>query len=263
MTQLSRPLQVALAAAGVLVVVWFVALRGHSSSTEPTTTAPAHSASSSSPSGGAPAAGSNGVYHGSAPGVEGLTRDIQKAHGAAAASERNASQLAQKSAQASGEGSAPASGGTAASGATASSTHSHTASSSTKASRHVPAAAHKTAAHRHAVSGTSGQAWVERQLAHKLTVALLFYSPHAYDDSRTRRELQTLIGRERRSHVKIVLRVAPASEVGSYGQFTRVASIYQTPTVLLVTPAGVVKPPITGLTDGFSIEQAIDEKTQT
>ena len=51
MTQLSRPLQVALAAAGLLVVVWFLALRGHSSSSEPTAKAPAHSASSSSGAG--------------------------------------------------------------------------------------------------------------------------------------------------------------------------------------------------------------------
>ena len=55
---------------------------------------------------------------------------------------------------------------------------------------------------------------------------------------------------------------APANTVGSYGQFTRVASIYETPTLLLVTPSGEVKPPIMGLADGFSIEQAIDEKTQ-
>jgi hypothetical protein len=263
MTQLSRPLQVALAAAGLLVVVWFVALRGHSGSSEPTATAtPAHSASSpssSSSSGGS----SSGTYHGSAPGVEGLSRDIQKAHGAASQAEQNAAQLKQRSAQVSGESAAAAGSVTSASGASA--THSSAASSATKAPAHTNSATHASATHSaaraHAVSGTSGQAWVEQQLAKKVTVALLFYTPRAYDDSRTRRELERLIGEERGSHVKIALRVAPANQVGVYGSFTRVASVYQTPTLLLVTPGGIVKPAITGLTDAFSIEQAIDEKT--
>ena len=96
MPQVSRPLQVALAAVGLLVVVWFVALRGHSSSSEPTATTPASS----------PQGSSAGVYHGSAPGVEGLTRDIQKAHAAAGQSEHASAQLQQKAAQASGEAAA-------------------------------------------------------------------------------------------------------------------------------------------------------------
>ena len=255
MPQLSRPLQVALAAVGLLVVVWFVALRGHSSSSEPTATTPASS----------PRGSSGGVYHGSAPGVEGLTRDIQKAHAAAGQSEHTSAQLQQKAAQASGEAAAtpaasatPSASGSAPAKALAHNTQAK--SPSTKATtRPTTATPHAVS---HAVSATMGQAWVERQLRQKVTVALLFYTPRAYDDSRTRRELEKLIGEERSQHAKIAVRVAPASAVGSYGSFTRVASIYQTPTLLLVTPSGEVKPPITGLTDGFSIEQAIDEKTQ-
>ena len=254
MTQLSRPFQVALAAVGLLVVVWFIALRGHSSSSEPTATTPASS----------PQGSSAGVYHGSAPGVEGLTRDIQKAHAAAAQSEHTSAQL-QKAAQASGEAAAtpaasatPSASGSAPAKALAHKTQAK--SPSTKATtRPTTATPHAVS---HAVSATMGQAWVERQLRQKVTVALLFYTPRAYDDSRTRRELEKLIGEERSQHAKIAVRVAPASAVGSYGSFTRVVSIYQTPTLLLVTPSGEVKPPITGLTDGFSIEQAIDEKTQ-
>jgi hypothetical protein len=258
MTHLSRPLQVALAAAGLLVVVWFVALRGNSSSSEPTATTSSHAASSSS-SGGSSGGSSAGVYHGSAPGVEGLTRDLQKAHGAAAQSEQNAAQLQQKAAQASGEGAASKTGGTASSAASA--THSSSASGATKgsATTRPSTTTHKST---HAANGTSGQAWVERELGHKVTVALLFYTPRSYVDSRTRRELERLIGEERSSHAKIALRVAGANQVGAYGAFTRVASVYQTPTLLLVTPTGEVKPPITGLTDAFAIEQEIDEKTR-
>jgi hypothetical protein len=231
------------------VVVWFVALRGHSSSSEPAATSPASQASSSPGS-------QSSVYHGSAPGVEGLTRDIQKAHGAVARSEHNAAQLEQKSAQASGESAS----------STPSRARSSASTAASKARAHTRAKSaspgHSAASASHASNGTAGQAWVEHQLAQKTTVALLFYSAHSYDDSRTRRELERLIGGERAHHVKITLRVVPADQVGAYGSFTRVASVYQTPTLLLVTPRGEVKPPITGLTDAFSIEQAIDEKTQ-
>ncbi|HEX4564258.1 MAG TPA: hypothetical protein VH115_07345 [Solirubrobacteraceae bacterium] len=261
MTHLSRPLQVALAAAGLLVVVWFVALRGNSSSSEPTATTSSHAASSSSSGGssGGSSAGSGGVYHGSAPGVEGLTRDIQKARGAAAQSGQNAAQLQQKAAQASGEGNASKTGGTASSAASA--THSSSASAVTKApaTTRPSTTTHKST---HAANATSGQTWVEHELGHKVTVALLFYTPRSYDDSRTRRELERLIGEERGSHTKLALRVAAANQVGTYGAFTRVASVYQTPTLLIVTPTGEVKPQITGLTDAFAIEQEIDEKTQ-
>jgi len=261
MTHLSRPLQVALAAAGLLVVVWFVALRGNSSSSEPTATTSSHaspSSSSGASSGGSPT-GSTGVYHGSAPGVEGLTRDVQKAHGAATQSEQNAAQLQQKAAQASGETTASKTGGTASSAASA--THSSSASPATKApdTTRPSTTTHKST---HVANATSGQTWVEHELGQKVTVALLFYTPRSYDDSRTRRELERLIGEERGGRTELVLRVAAANQVGTYGAFTRVASVYQTPTLLLVTPTGEVKPQITGLTDAFAIEQEIDEKTQ-
>jgi len=269
MPQLSRPLQVALAAVALLAVVWFVALRGHSNSSESTATTPAVStsakpaASASSPSSpGSPSS----VYHGSAPGVEGLTRDIQKAHAAVAQSEQNAAQLELKSDQASGE-SAPSAthstGGTssAAAGAT-STTHHSTATPAAKAApAQTKAPAHKPAS-AHAVNGTAGQTWVEGELAKKTTVALLFYSPHSPNDLLVRHELERVIGDERARHVKMALRLAAGEHVGEYGSFTRVASVYQTPTLLLITPSGEVKPPITGLTDAYSIEQAIDEKTQ-
>ncbi|HET7296027.1 MAG TPA: hypothetical protein VFI66_02735, partial [Gemmatimonadales bacterium] len=66
MAQLSRPYQIALAALVLAVVMWFIAFGRHSRSTSgPSPSAPAPSASG----GGA---GSRHIYHGSAPGVEGL-----------------------------------------------------------------------------------------------------------------------------------------------------------------------------------------------
>jgi hypothetical protein len=267
----------------VLVLVWFVALRGHSSSSEgtssPTSSAAAKPASPAPGSSGSP----GGVYHGSAPGVEGLSRAIAKAHGAVTQSQRNAKQLEQKAAQASSPSSgtsASASGGTAAASSPATQRSSSTSASTTKTPSHKgssPAASR-------AGQAPAGQLWVERQIKHGAVVALLFYNPKGADDVRTRNELQQLLAAERGGRVsvegrelgnasvvpeprrqpeeRIVLRVAPASKVGSYGSFTRVATVYQTPTLLVITPGGHIKPALTGLTDAFSIEQAIDEQAR-
>ena len=104
MMQLSRPFQIVLVTFCLFAAVWFFALRGHSASTS--------GGGSSPPSAASPAAQPatpSTPYHGSAPGVAGLTRAIEKAQGAVTQSEQHAKRLQQKSAQASGE----ASGGTA------------------------------------------------------------------------------------------------------------------------------------------------------
>jgi hypothetical protein len=94
MAQVSRPFQIGIAAVAVLACVWLFALRGHSSSNEPSSSASAPAPAASAPSSGT---------HASAPGVEGLTKAVEKAHGAVATSERNASELQKQSAAASGE----------------------------------------------------------------------------------------------------------------------------------------------------------------
>jgi hypothetical protein len=118
MAQLSRPYQIALLALAALVLVWFAALHrpgaGSSSSSSPSVSSAAGGSSVSSSSGSSAAGGSSSVYHGSAPGVEGLSKDINKARGAVATSEHNAQALQQRSAQASGEAAA---GGKAGAGA--------------------------------------------------------------------------------------------------------------------------------------------------
>ncbi|HEY5194416.1 MAG TPA: hypothetical protein VIJ39_11175 [Solirubrobacteraceae bacterium] len=97
MAQLSRPYQILLGAVVVFGLIWAVALRGHAANpSEPTasTSHPATSASSlaanaaNGSSGGNPAAPTK-IYHGNAPGVEGLTRAISKAHGVVAESQHN------------------------------------------------------------------------------------------------------------------------------------------------------------------------------
>src|SRR5207248_1849099 len=109
MSQLSRPYQIALGAIALLGAVWLLALRGHSSSSS----GPSSSTAGSSPAhASAPATqpgASTPVVHGTAPGVEGLTRAINKAHAAVAESERNAKQLAQKSEHASSSSSSSSS----------------------------------------------------------------------------------------------------------------------------------------------------------
>src|ERR1700720_1730825 len=102
MAQLSRPYQIALGVVALLGLVWVMALRGHGSNpSEPSPASPAKSTPAPTAASEAkPAAAPTPVYHGAAPGVEGLTRAIAKAHGAVATSQQNAQQLQGKSAQA-------------------------------------------------------------------------------------------------------------------------------------------------------------------
>jgi hypothetical protein len=171
MAQLSRPYQIALLALGALVLVWFAALHRPG----------AGSSSSSSPSVSSSAGHSSSVYHGSAPGVEGLSKDINKAHGAVATSEHNAQALQQKSAQASGEaaagGKAGAGGaaGTAGSGAQgpssshAASTANHTAAGSS-AARTRQSAQHSHAKAHHSSEAAAAGA-TAALILHHLTAA--------------------------------------------------------------------------------------------
>jgi hypothetical protein len=248
MTQISRPFQIALAAAGLLLAVWFVALRGHSSSPESSPPASTTPAASSSTDAAKPGSGRS-VYHGSAPGVEGLTRDIAKARGAVAASERNAKQLEQKSAQASGKGetggsSAPASVSTGA----------HSAPAATRAHSRQPrgAAASGKAG---AVSNQHMQRTVEGELGRGELVAILLWNPAGSVDNRVKGELKS-VARSYRG--KLAVHSALPNQVGAFGSFTRAIQIYSTPTIVLVNKHGQAST-VAGLTDAFSLKQAIQD----
>jgi hypothetical protein len=277
MAQISRPFQIALVAFGLLVAVWFLALHGHSSTSGSVST-PATPAAPSPAAQAEKAAAPSGVYHGSAPGVGGLTRAIEKAHGTVATSQQNAKQLQEKSAQASSTA-APSPGASTA--ATPAATP--RAPGSTAASKSPTATApsvHKVPT----TPGTAGttppnrQRIVEAELKQGKIVLLLFWNPKGADDASVRGELQLLLAAHERPralasnpkiqrvlkafggevHKKIAVHQALSSEVASFGTVTRGVQVYGTPTILVLNPKAQATP-LTGLTDAFSIEQAIDE----
>src|SRR6185437_3875977 len=247
MAQLSRPYQIALAAVAVLGLVWAVALRGHGSNpSEPAPTSsvastPAKPASTAGTAAGTKgSAGSTPIYHGAAPGVEGLTRAIAKAHGAVAASQQNAHQLERKSSEATGESptSVAAAKGSAA-------THAH---------RNVTRRHSHTAAKARA-GRSPQQVEVEAELVHGKTVMLVFWNPKSSVDREVLAQADTLAGGSKGT---VAVHAALATQVDLFGPITEVVHVYQTPTILIVNRRGVVST-LTGLTDVFSLEQAVRE----
>ncbi len=274
MTRLSRPYQIALLALGLLVVVWFLALRGHTTAStggagsSPAASTPAPTAASEAKAAAAP----THVYTGPVPGLTGLTRAIAKAHGAVASSQQNAKQVEAESAEAS---SAARTSSTSTSGATlaqtaGSTTHarpskgavtkhpargeshtaSHAAARATLSKPSTTGAASKTRS-----SSPNTQASVEAELKQGKIVTILFWNSKAAVDRTVQHELQTV------GHAlgaKIAVRDANADQVGSFGSITRTIQVDETPTILIVGKGGQTTT-LTGLTDVFSIEQAIGE----
>jgi hypothetical protein len=253
MAQISRPFQIALAAMGVLVAVWFFALRGHSSGSSSSGGSP-QAQPQPAPTAAQPGAASP-IYHGSAPGVEGLTRAIAKAHGAVAASEHNAQSVQQQSARASS--SAPATSGattTASPPAPSAAATSHAAVSATVATSgaHSP---HPRAGRSSVPVVSSKQAAIEGELKRGKVAAILLWSANGSIDAVVRRELQAA------GHAlgaSVVVYEAHPSQVASFGSFTSAVPVYATPTILIVNRQGHTTT-VSGLTDAFSIEQAIGE----
>jgi hypothetical protein len=269
MAQISRPFQIALVVLVMFMALWFVALRGHSSSTVGSGSAPAASA---------PAPSS--VYKGSAPGVEGLTKVVTKAHGAVATSQQNAKQLEEKSTQASS-----ASASTASSSAAATPTAAAHVGATAKAPSATPTATATGSAGAKSAEARTGphrtparQALVERALHEGKIAVILFLNPKGADDVAVQEELRLLesihhIVRPvaRTTVVKSLLErsglelqkkfaafTARANQVTSFGSITRGIQVYSTPTLLIVNPRGQVST-LTGLQDAYSMEQAIDE----
>jgi hypothetical protein len=257
MTHISRPFQIALAAMALFVAVWFVALRGHStegsgssaSSSAGQSAAPQKAAGSGTPSSGS-------VYHGAAPGVEGLTRAIAKARGAVAQSQQD---TRKKSAQSSGSGSARSGASHSSAAHAGSSTKSHGAAAaqgSTAGKGNDSTQSARSKAGTKANSGVpSMQATVEGELEQGKVVAVLFWNPKGSVDSVVRRELSAA---RRTLKGKLAVHAARANQVGSFGTFTRTVQVYATPTILMINTKGKASS-LTGLTDAFSIEQAVKE----
>ncbi len=276
MTHISRPFQVVIAAFVLVMGVWLFALRPHSggspSSASPAVSAPAPTASAEAKQAAAPTP----VIHGTAPGVEGLSKAIAKAHGAVATSQQNAKALEEKSAQASNPNAS-------ASTPTASSTTPSAASATAERSlRDASATTTPTTG-----AGTNGatalnapanQVRVERVLAQGQVAVILFWNPRGADDVVVRQELRNLAALHKilpasaagpmlRRYLEhhntkpqqgFAIFEASANQVATFGTITRGVPVNQTPTLLIVNPQGKAKT-LTGLTDYYAIQQAIDE----
>ncbi|HEX5851614.1 MAG TPA: hypothetical protein VFY36_00845 [Solirubrobacteraceae bacterium] len=249
MSQISRPFQIALLAVAVLAAAWLFVFQPHRSDTASSSSS---AAVVSSPAPHAKPAGSpSSTYHGSAPGVQGLSRAVAHAHGAVAESQRNAARLQRKAAQASG--------------GTAAATPTHAGAGATKSTASAPAKAtpasrpHTTPASKpHAISTKgipAGQRMVERELAHGKVVVVLFWNHNGAEDEAVRHELRFL---QKVHHRKIAINVASAKQTASFGTVTRGVQVYGTPTMLVVNKHGKAIV-LSGLQDAFSIEQAINE----
>jgi hypothetical protein len=282
MTQLSRPFQIVLAATVLFAVVWFVALspHGQSSSSTPVASTPV---STPAPTSQSPVAGaSTKIYHGAAPGVEGLTRDIHRAHGNVAAAQSQAQKAASASAESSGKGAGVVSASTTvtkskpagASGSAAQTSKSTTtvvhpkhasvpAGTVTKSSVTVTGAKRvpggsvtvtKTAVH----AAPAQQVAVEKQLKQGKVVLVLFWNPKGSDDVAVHKELAAV---EKKLGGKIAVHYALTDQVASFGSITKAIQVYQTPTILMVNGKGLTTT-LTGFTDAFAIEQTIKEARQ-
>lgn len=268
MAQLSRPYQIAIVSVLVLFAAWFLLLRGHGSSNEsnsPTTPSSVSSTNSSKASSSNASSAKLGeeeakqagtptpVYKGAAPGVEGLTRAIRKAHEAVGTSQRYDRQLEQKSAKASEE--APPSAGAASApapsaSAGASTTGARTASHSSKRESAGSAAAKSRS---RTVRTTAA---VEHELAAGKTVLILFWNPHASDDIVVHHEVEA-VANSLKSRL-VAAHYASSQEVGTFGSITRNITVSQTPTLLIIAPSRKVVT-LTGFPDAYGIEQSIDE----
>ncbi len=273
MAQISRPFQIVLAVFLVFACVWLFALQGRSSTptsstsapvvsaTTPAATTPAATAPSSASSATAkatPKGASTHVYHGPVPGLEGLSRDISKAHHAVGASEGRTQQIESKSAHVSGE---PTSTHTSAAAApvTKASTPVPSKASSKTSSKTSTSAAHK---HSSTLATLSGQRTVEAELAKGDVVLLLFWNPKGTEDASVRRAVQQVAQAERHSHPQVAVEVALAGQVASYGSVTRGVQVYATPTLFVINKKGQAIV-LTGVQDTFSIEQSISEATHS
>jgi hypothetical protein len=299
MAQLSRPYQIILGVVVVFGLIWAVALRSHSSNpSEPTASAPKapSSASANGSSGGNPAAATP-VYHGAAPGVEGLTRAIAKAHGAVAESQRNVQEQAGRAHALTGEAQASATTThtTAAGKTTQSVTVTHKTNAAPSLVRRTVTSSHKTSTQVHGATTTvthtstttvhkvtpvhraaaptdkptvrvhstvkhsstkpAQQVAVEHELAQGKTVMLFFWTPSSTVDQQNVAQAKTLVARSKGT---LTLHLALANQVGEFGTITEVVHVYQTPTILIVNKHGVVST-LTGLTDVFALEQAVQE----
>jgi hypothetical protein len=195
--------------------------------------------------------------------VAGLTGAVAKARGAVSASEQNAKALAEKSAQASS-----ATAGATSGAAAVHVTHANGSVTAKAVTTSAPKAASAPAAtvQRHAVVVVHGppktahvlslarQHAVEAQLKSGNVVVVLFWDHKGTDDVAVQRAVRAVAHGQRHLAVYQAL----AGEVASFGSVTKGVQVLGTPTTLVIGKQGhtIV---ITGLTDTYSLSQAITE----
>lgn len=236
MTQISRPFQIVLVAFALFVAVWFVALRAHNSSTSGGS---GSSASGSSAPVSHPASGASAKVK-----TTTASTHVHIHHSAGATTV-----TAKRSVTATA-------GHTTVSHTTAvHSTAAHTTIVHTTVVKHTPAT-RPAPVEVTPAKGTPGmQVAVEKELQQNKTVLILFWNPKGADDVAVHKELPAV---QHSLGGKVAVHYASASEVGAYGTITRAVQINQTPTLLIVNPHGQTTV-LAGLTDSFSIDQAISE----
>lgn len=135
--------------------------------------------------------------------------------------------------------------------------HGAAGSSTTVIVKH--AAVHASAPKKAASKGIPPkQAAVESELKQGKTVLVLFWNPKGADDVAVRKEVQAV---EHKLGGKIAVQDALADQVGEFGSITKTIQVNQTPTILFVNDRGLTTT-MTGFTDTFAIEQAIEEARQ-
>ncbi len=221
MSQVSRPMQIALLVVIAFAGVWFVALRPK----------PAADA-------GTPAAAPT------APGAAGLTGAVDKAHGAVATSDAANKRL---DGQSNGVGGAPPA------------TVPSTAGAPTHRRAHASTPGHQRPGHaRHHARG-QGRDPVKRRLAvvHRAlragrVLVIAFYNPASSSGKAVREEVGDVHGRRGR----VVRVAAPIRELSRYPLITRQVQIVASPTVVIVDRRHHAQT-ITGFTDVHVIEQRV------
>ena len=240
MTQVSRPMQIALAATLLLAVVWFVALRPRSSA------GGGAPAAAPAPSAQAPASPASGG--GAAPGVSGLKRAIDKAHGAVSTASADAQRAASSSADGSAPpahaGSRPAAPAAPVAGARPRARHHAAAAPAT----HRPVARAK---HHHAGAHGPLRVVLAALHAHK-AVAIAFLDAGSADSRAVAQEMRhvsTFRGRA------VVLSL-PLSQLSHYGFITNRVQVTVAPTVVIVDRRASATE-IVGFADRGEIEQRL------
>jgi hypothetical protein len=172
-----------------------------------------------------------------APGVTGLSNDVDAAKGAAAASDE-----ANAKAQA-------ATGGTAASG-TATTAKTATTTAGKKAA--ATAAAKAGATPKGKTADVSAPLLAALDAKH--AVVLVFWNRRGSDDRAVRRAVAAVD----RHDGKVVVKTAPIADVGRYEAITRGAQILQSPTVLVIGPDRKARA-IVGFTTSREVGQLVGD----